>query len=223
MAGSFAKLIKSAEDHSPLMSRSLNFDTPVITSQHFAAPDVQYQGASIGMRSGSSVMSQARGSSFQPSGSSFQHQGFFTSLGGCMGTQPIQGSSSQVQGSSQVKGSSQVQGSSFQVQGSLSQVSGSMDYPPRPTFTALQGSNIFQDQGYLRSVQPGSSDVYLGDFIPMQTIASSGPSVMPESRQHGFTSGIPNLNHSGEIPKRFQTPNLVACARALDPHLPDQH
>ncbi|KAJ0480769.1 hypothetical protein HanIR_Chr13g0635381 [Helianthus annuus] len=95
MAGSFAKLIKLAEDHYPLMSRSLNFDTPVITSQHFAAPDVQYQGASTGMRFGSSVMSQARGSSFQPSGSSFQHQGFFTSLGGCMGTQPIQGSSSQ--------------------------------------------------------------------------------------------------------------------------------
>ena len=72
-----------------------------------------------------------------------------------------------------------------------------MDYPPRPSFTAHQGSNIFHDQGYLRSVQPGSSDVYLGDFIPMQTIASPGPSVMPESRQYGFTSGIPNLNPSG--------------------------
>ncbi|XP_035840312.1 uncharacterized protein LOC118487512 [Helianthus annuus] len=74
-----------------------------------------------------------------------------------------------------------------------------MDYPPRPSFTAHQGSNIFQDQGYLRSVQPGSSDVHLGDFIPMQTIASSGPSVIPESPQYGFTSGIPTLNPLGGI------------------------
>ncbi|KAF5759410.1 hypothetical protein HanXRQr2_Chr16g0740931 [Helianthus annuus] len=178
------------------MPRSLNFDTPVITSQHSAAPDVQYLGGLARMRSGSSAMTQALGSYFQPSGSSvqhqgsfFQHQGSFTSSGGYMGTQPAQGSSqfqgssqvqgfSQVQGSSQVQGFSQVQGSSFQPQGFSSQVFGSMDYPPRPPFTTLQGSNIFQDQGSLRSVQPGSSDVHQGDFIPMQTIATSGPSII---------------------------------------------
>ncbi|KAJ0640403.1 hypothetical protein HanOQP8_Chr16g0611011 [Helianthus annuus] len=120
--GDIKKQKRSVEDHSPLMPRSLNFDTPVITSQHSAAPDVQYLGGLARMRSGSSAMTQALGSYFQPSGSSvqhqgsfFQHQGSFTSSGGYMGTQPAQGSS-QFQGSSQVQGFSQVQGSS-QVQG----------------------------------------------------------------------------------------------------------
>ena len=39
--GDIKKQKRSAEDHSSLMPRSLNFDTPVITSQHSAAPDVQ--------------------------------------------------------------------------------------------------------------------------------------------------------------------------------------
>ena len=32
----------------------------------------------------------------------------------------------------------------------------------------------------------------------MQTIASSGPSIVPESRQYGYTSGIPSLNPPGD-------------------------
>ena len=51
--------------------------------------------------------------------------------------------------------------------------------------------------GSLRSLQTGSSDVHQGDFIPMQTIASTGPSIIPESQQYGFTSVVPNLNPMG--------------------------
>ncbi|KAJ0494134.1 hypothetical protein HanIR_Chr12g0593971 [Helianthus annuus] len=109
-----------------------------------------------------------------------------------MGTQTVQGSYSQYPGSS-----SQVQGSSSQGKGSSSQAHGSMDYPPRPPALVYQGFNIFQDQGSLRSVQPRSSEIHLGDFILLQTIASSGPSIVPESHQYGFTLGIPNLNPSG--------------------------
>ncbi|KAJ0603957.1 putative retrotransposon gag domain-containing protein [Helianthus annuus] len=109
-----------------------------------------------------------------------------------MGTQTVQGSYSQHPGSS-----FQVQGSLSQGQGSSSQAHGSMDYPLRPPTSMPQVSNIFQDQGSLRSVEPRSSEIHLGDFIPMQTLASSGPSIIPESRQYGFTSGIPNLNPSG--------------------------
>uniref|UniRef100_A0A251SE25 Uncharacterized protein n=1 Tax=Helianthus annuus TaxID=4232 RepID=A0A251SE25_HELAN len=47
--------------------------------------------------------------------------------------------------------------------------------------------------GSLKSLQTGSLDVHQGDFIPMQTIASTGPSVVPESQQYGF----PNLNPMG--------------------------
>ena len=47
--------------------------------------------------------------------------------------------------------------------------------------------------GSLKSLQTGSLDVHQGDFIPMQTIASTGPSVIPESQQYGFT----NLNPMG--------------------------
>ncbi|XP_035845286.1 uncharacterized protein LOC118491541 [Helianthus annuus] len=56
------------------------------------------------------------------------------------------------------------------------------------------GSNIIQDQGSLGSQQPRSSEIHVGDFIPMQTIASSGPTVALE---FGFTSGIPASNQSG--------------------------
>ncbi|MFS7964336.1 hypothetical protein Hanom_Chr08g00749061 [Helianthus anomalus] len=101
-------------------------------------------------------------------------------------------------GSSQAQGSYHGQGSFFHPQGS-SQVPGSRDYPPRPPFPVFQGSNVSQDQGSLRSLQHGSSDVHQGDFIPMQTIASSGPSIIPESRQYELTSGIPNLNPQGGI------------------------
>ncbi|MFS7995937.1 hypothetical protein Hanom_Chr12g01124021 [Helianthus anomalus] len=34
------KLKRSAEDHSPLIPISLNFDTPAITAQQSAAPDI---------------------------------------------------------------------------------------------------------------------------------------------------------------------------------------
>ncbi|KAJ0735658.1 putative retrotransposon gag domain-containing protein [Helianthus annuus] len=145
--------------------------------------------------------------------------GSFMNPGGNLGAQQIQGSSfvpgsSQVQGSSFVPGSSQVQGSSFvpgssQVQGSSfvprsSQVQGSSFVPGSsqvqgssfvPGSSQFQGS--FQMPGSLRSLQTGSSDVHQGDFIPMQTIASTGPSIIPESQQYGFTFGVPNLNPAG--------------------------
>ncbi|MFS7936217.1 hypothetical protein Hanom_Chr05g00412941 [Helianthus anomalus] len=77
-------------------------------------------------------------------------------------------------------------GSSSQVQGFSSQVHGSMEYPPRPSAPMYTGSNIFQDQGSLRSQQSRSSDIHVGDFIPMQTIASSGPTIIPESDKFGI-------------------------------------
>ncbi|MFS7966645.1 hypothetical protein Hanom_Chr09g00776211 [Helianthus anomalus] len=72
-----------------------------------------------------------------------------------------------------------------------------MEYPPRPSALMHTGSNIFQDQGSLRSQQPRSSKIHVGDFIPMQTVASSGPTIIPESHQFGLTSGMPTLNQSG--------------------------
>ncbi|MFS7947440.1 hypothetical protein Hanom_Chr06g00548301 [Helianthus anomalus] len=109
--GDIKKQKRSVEDHSPLMPRSLNFDTLVITSQHSAAPAVQYVGGPRGMHYGSSVMTQASGSYFQPAESLPQHMGSFASPGGYFGTQQIQGSL-QVQGSSQIQGFWPVQGSS---------------------------------------------------------------------------------------------------------------
>ncbi|KAJ0640405.1 hypothetical protein HanPSC8_Chr16g0710601 [Helianthus annuus] len=73
------KLKKSAEDHSPLMPRSLDFTTPPTTIQHSKASGVQHQGGSSSMQYGSLAMTQAQGSYFQPQGSSFQHQGSFSS------------------------------------------------------------------------------------------------------------------------------------------------
>ncbi|KAJ0782054.1 hypothetical protein HanLR1_Chr01g0003741 [Helianthus annuus] len=96
----------------------------------------------------------------------------------------------QFQGSSFIPGSSQVQGSSF-VPG-LSQGQGSSLVPGSSQF---QGS--LQMPGSSKSLQTGSSDVHQGDFIPMQTIASTGPSIIPESQQYGFTSNVPNLNPMG--------------------------
>ncbi|KAJ0588958.1 putative retrotransposon gag domain-containing protein [Helianthus annuus] len=217
--GDIKKQKSSAEDHSPLVPRSLNFDTPVITSQPSVIPDVQYVGGPKGVHYGSTTMTQASGSHFQPAGSHPQHAGSFTSSGGYPGAQQIQGfwpfqGSSQVQGSSFVPGSSQVQGSSFvpgssQVQESSfvpgsSQVQGSSFVPGS---SQVQGSSFvpgssqfhgsFQMPGSLRSLQSGSSDIHQGDFIPMQTIASTGPSIIPESQQYGFTSGVPNLNPVG--------------------------
>ncbi|KAF5789478.1 putative retrotransposon gag domain-containing protein [Helianthus annuus] len=217
--GDLKKQKKATEDHSPLVPRSLNFDTPVITSQPSMIPDVQYVGGPKGVHYGSAIVTQASGSYFQPAGSYPQHMGSFMNSGAYSGAQQIQGSSfvpgsSQVQGSSFVPGSSQFQGSSFvpgssQVQGSSfvpgsSQVQGSSFVPGSsqvqgPSFvpgsSQFQGS--FQMPGSLRSLQTGSSDVHQGDFIPMQTIASAGPSIIPESQQYGFTSGAPNLNLMG--------------------------
>ncbi|KAF5764494.1 putative retrotransposon gag domain, aspartic peptidase domain superfamily [Helianthus annuus] len=159
--GDLKRQKKTAEDHSPLMPKSLNFDTPIITSQPSEVPDIQYMGGSRGVHCGPATMTQASGSYFQPAGSYTQHMGSFMSLG-----------------SSFVPGSSQVQGSSF-VPGS-SQVQGSLQMP-----------------GTLKNLQTGSLDVHQGDFIPMQTIASTSPSIIPESQQHGFTSNVPNLNPMG--------------------------
>ncbi|KAJ0958041.1 hypothetical protein HanPSC8_Chr01g0034631 [Helianthus annuus] len=193
--GDLKKQKKAAEDHSPLVPKSLNFDTPVITSQPSEVPDIQHVGGPRGVHFSSAIVTQASGSYFQPAGSYPQHMESFMNSGAYSGAQQVQGSSfvpgsSQVQGSSFVPGSSQVQGSSF-VPGS-SQVQGSSFVPGSSQF---QGS--FQMPGSLKSLQTGSSDVHQGDFIPMQTIASTGPSIIPESQQYGFTSSVPNLNPMG--------------------------
>ncbi|KAF5810461.1 putative retrotransposon gag domain-containing protein [Helianthus annuus] len=185
----------AAEDHSPLMPKSLSFDTPMITSQPSGVPDVQIMGESRGLHLGSAAMTQASGSHFQPAGSYPQHMGSFMNSGAYPGAQQFQGpyfvpGSSQGQGSSFVPGSSQVQGSFF-VPGS-SQVQGSSFVPGS---SQIPGS--FQMPGSLKSLQTGSLDVHQGDFIPMQTIASTGPSIIPESQQYGFTPNVPNLNPMG--------------------------
>ena len=85
--GDIKKQKRSAEDHSPLMPRSLNFDTPIITSQPSVVPDVQYVGGPRGVHYGSSAITQASGSYFQPVGSHPQHIGSFASSGGYSGAQ----------------------------------------------------------------------------------------------------------------------------------------
>ncbi|KAJ0681775.1 putative retrotransposon gag domain-containing protein [Helianthus annuus] len=179
--GDLKRQKKTAEDHSPLMPKSLNFDTPMITSQPSEVPDIQHMGGSRGVHFGPAAITQASGSYFQPAGPYTQHMGSFMSLGSSF----VPGSS-QVQGSSFVPGSSQVQGSSF-VPGS-SQVQGSSFVPGS---SQVQGS--LQILGSLKNLQAGSPDVHQGDFIPMQTIASTGPSIIPESQPYGFT---PSINHA---------------------------
>ncbi|KAJ0456491.1 hypothetical protein HanIR_Chr15g0763051 [Helianthus annuus] len=102
--GDLKRQKKTAEDHSPLMPKSLNFDTPMITSQPSEVPDIQHVGGSRGMHSGSAVVTQASGSYFQPARSYTQHMGSFMNSGSSF----VPGSS-QVQGSSFIPGSSQVQ------------------------------------------------------------------------------------------------------------------
>ncbi|KAF5797262.1 hypothetical protein HanXRQr2_Chr08g0361521 [Helianthus annuus] len=193
--GDLKRQKKATEDHSPLMPKSLSFDTSMITSQPSGVPDVQIVGGSKGLHLGSAIMTQASGSHFQPAGSYPQHMGSFVNSGAYPGAQQFQGSyfvpgSSQVQGSSFVPGSSQVQGSFF-VPGS-SQLQGSSSVPGS---SQIPGS--FQMPGSLKSLQTGNLDVHQGDFIPMQTIASTGPSIIPESQQYGFTSSVPNVNPMG--------------------------
>ncbi|KAJ0734063.1 putative retrotransposon gag domain, aspartic peptidase domain superfamily [Helianthus annuus] len=159
--GDLKRQKKTAEDHSPLMPKSLNFDTPMITSQPSEVPNIQHTDGLRRVHFGPAAMSQASGSYFQPAGSYTQHMGSFMNSG-----------SSFVPGSSQVQGSSLVPGSSH-VQGSL------------------------QIPGSVKNLQTGSLDVHQGDFIPMQTIASTGPSIIPESQQYGFTPNVPNLNPMG--------------------------
>ncbi|KAJ0437628.1 hypothetical protein HanHA300_Chr16g0604361 [Helianthus annuus] len=189
--GDLKRQKKAAEDHSPLMPKSLSFDTPMITSQPSGIPDVQIIGESRGSHLNSAAMTQTSGSHFQPVGSYPQYMGSFMNSGAYPGAQQFQGSyfvpgSFQGQGSSFVPGSLQGQGSSF-VPGS-SQVQGSSFVPG-----SSQTPGSFQIPGSLKSLQTGSLDVHQGDFIPMQTIASTGPSVVPESQQYGF----PNLNPMG--------------------------
>ncbi|MFS7947437.1 hypothetical protein Hanom_Chr06g00548271 [Helianthus anomalus] len=59
--GDIKKQKRSAEDHSPLMPRSLNFDTPIITSHPSVIPDVQYVRGPKGVHYESSAMTQASG------------------------------------------------------------------------------------------------------------------------------------------------------------------
>ncbi|KAF5773503.1 putative retrotransposon gag domain, aspartic peptidase domain superfamily [Helianthus annuus] len=171
--GDLKRQKRTAEDHSLLMPKSLNFDTPMVTSQPSEAPDVQHMGGLRGVHVGPAVVTQASGSYFQPAGSYTQHMGSFMNSGSAF----VPGLS-QFQGSSLVPGLSQVQGSSL-VPGS-SHIQGSLHIP-----------------GSLKNLQTGSPDVHQGDFIPMQSIASTGPSIIPESQQYGFTSNVPNLNPMG--------------------------
>ncbi|KAJ0622153.1 hypothetical protein HanIR_Chr01g0016851 [Helianthus annuus] len=62
--GDLKRQKKTAEDHSPLMPKSLSFDTPMITSQPSGIPDVQIMGESRGLHLGSTAMTQASGSHF---------------------------------------------------------------------------------------------------------------------------------------------------------------
>ncbi|KAJ0874918.1 hypothetical protein HanPSC8_Chr11g0470031 [Helianthus annuus] len=112
--GDLKRQKKAAEDHSPLMPKSLSFETPMITSQPSGTPDVQIIGESRGLHLKSAAMTQTSGSHFQPAGSYPQYMGSFMNSGVYPGTQQLQESyfvpgSSQVQGSSFVPGSLQVQ------------------------------------------------------------------------------------------------------------------
>ncbi|KAJ0667104.1 hypothetical protein HanPI659440_Chr17g0674141 [Helianthus annuus] len=71
--GDLKRQKKTAEDHSPLMPKSLNFDTPTITSQPPEVPDIQYMGGLRGVHFSPATMTQASGSYFQPAGSYAQH------------------------------------------------------------------------------------------------------------------------------------------------------
>ncbi|MFS7905554.1 hypothetical protein Hanom_Chr01g00049051 [Helianthus anomalus] len=71
---------KSAEDHSPLMPRSLDFATPPSTVQHSKTSSVKYQRSS-NLQYGSLAATQSQGSYLQPPGYSSQHKGSFFSSG----------------------------------------------------------------------------------------------------------------------------------------------
>ncbi|KAJ0681434.1 hypothetical protein HanPI659440_Chr16g0635871 [Helianthus annuus] len=66
--GDLKRQKKTAEDHSPLTPKSLNFDTPMITSQPSEVPDIQYMGGSRGVHFGPATMTQASGSYFPTGG-----------------------------------------------------------------------------------------------------------------------------------------------------------
>ena len=111
--GDLKRQKKAAEDHSPLMPKSLSFDTPMITSQPSGIPDVQTIGESRGSHLNSAAMTQTSDSHFQPVGSYPQYMGSFRNSGAYPETQQFPGSyfipgSFQGQGSSFVPGSSQV-------------------------------------------------------------------------------------------------------------------
>ena len=97
-----------------------------------------------------------------------------------------QGSSFRGIGSSDVL---QPLGSSFVQQGSLIQ--------PRVWSSDSSGpfGNAFQNPGFSERQQLGSSEVHQGDFIPMQTVASSGPTIVPEMPYQGYSSAMPSYNH----------------------------
>ncbi|KAJ0955898.1 hypothetical protein HanPSC8_Chr01g0008241 [Helianthus annuus] len=91
--GDLKRQKKTAEDHSPLVPKSLNFDTPMITSQPSQIPDIQHVGGPRGVHFGSAIVTQASGSYFQPTGSYPQHMGSFVNSEAYSGAQQVQGSS----------------------------------------------------------------------------------------------------------------------------------
>ncbi|KAJ0539152.1 putative retrotransposon gag domain-containing protein [Helianthus annuus] len=72
-----------------------------------------------------------------------------------------------------------------------------MDHTSRPPAQTYPGSNVFQDQGSLGRQSWRSSEIYEGDFIPMQTVASSGPTITPYMSYPRYPSGIPTSSQPG--------------------------
>ncbi|MFS8015608.1 hypothetical protein Hanom_Chr15g01358681 [Helianthus anomalus] len=71
-----------------------------------------------------------------------------------------------------------------------------MDYPPRPSTQTFPGSSVFHDQGSSGRQLLRSSEIHDGDFIPMQTIASSGPTITVDMSYLRYSSGIPPLSQT---------------------------
>ncbi|MFS7987452.1 hypothetical protein Hanom_Chr11g01022861 [Helianthus anomalus] len=71
----------------------------------------------------------------------------------------------------------QHQGSYFHQQGSSARPQGSMDHQTRSSMQTFSRSCVFQDQGSSGRQPMRTSEVHEGDFIPMQTIAFSCPTI----------------------------------------------
>ncbi|MFS7947482.1 hypothetical protein Hanom_Chr06g00548791 [Helianthus anomalus] len=134
------------------------------------------QGSSIHQHE-SLAMILPQGSSIHQHGivTTTQHQGSFIRSEGYMEVFPVQGSY-------------------FNNQGSSPRVQGFIDHTSRPPVQTYMGPNVFQDQGSSRRQSWRSSEIHKGDFIPIQTIASSGYTVIPDISYPRYTSGIPTSN-----------------------------